>query len=235
MDTKVTYGDESWHHVNTITSGSIEEVPDEVIKLLVGNRYYWTLKKTLCRERRFFRDFLSSASKRATYKGYYFVDVDGPLFEHVLRYLRHGVYPLIYDTGTGHNLSTYAALLPVAEYLGVNKLATWLREQRYFDAVTTVSSHYPLELEPGQILPSEVSRSCQSRELHFHHGSKQVYKCPKGISVHQFPAECGKKCEKAKTPDTKIWEEEDVIVVDATWTTQKLNPEHCYAHARSAV
>ncbi|KAK4175417.1 hypothetical protein QBC36DRAFT_216321 [Triangularia setosa] len=48
-----------------------------------------------------------------------FVDSDPDVFQHVLQYLRRGVFPLIHDQKKGHNYKLYADILAEARYFSI--------------------------------------------------------------------------------------------------------------------
>ncbi|KAL9577224.1 MAG: hypothetical protein Q9212_006502, partial [Teloschistes hypoglaucus] len=81
--------------------------------------------------------------------GSYHLDADPDIFAHVLRFLRHGLYPLAYDINRGHDFALYAAVRQLAEFLLVEKLAVWLREKRYLKAVRVEMSARVVEGEDG--------------------------------------------------------------------------------------
>ncbi|KAL8866719.1 MAG: hypothetical protein Q9174_006127, partial [Haloplaca sp. 1 TL-2023] len=76
------------------------------IVLQVGEQYFHTSKSTLDGS-----TFLHSLTERwAADKqpdGSFFLDQDPELFKHVLRFLRHGVFPLSYGNAKGHDFATY--------------------------------------------------------------------------------------------------------------------------------
>lgn len=77
--------------------------------------------------------------------GPYVIDADANLFEHVLRYLRRGVFPLFYEESKGHNFGLYLALLKEARYFKIKRLEQWLDKKRYLDTVKTEYSATELE------------------------------------------------------------------------------------------
>lgn len=83
----------------------------------------------------FFEALFAGKSGSALADGSFFIDCDGELFGHILRYLRTGVLPLFYDTTNGHDFAQYHVLLGEAEYFGIDRLCKWLRSKRYLDAV----------------------------------------------------------------------------------------------------
>ncbi|KAL8696234.1 MAG: hypothetical protein Q9201_007760 [Fulgogasparrea decipioides] len=72
--------------------------------------------------------------------GSYFLDADPAVVKHILRFLRHGVYPLCYDIAKGHDFALYAAIHRQADFLLIEKLTSWLGDQQYFKAVTVERS-----------------------------------------------------------------------------------------------
>jgi hypothetical protein len=89
---------------------------DTPIHLQVGGRRFTTTKETLTEESAFFSSLLSGRWENALEDGSYFIDADPVLFEHILRYLRRGVFPLFFDTAKGHDPYLYLALLEEARY-----------------------------------------------------------------------------------------------------------------------
>ncbi len=84
------------------------------ITLQVGERQFITMAETMTQESAFFAALLSERWDNADADGSYFIDADPDLFEHILRYLRRGVFPIFYDNVKGHNHALYLALLQEA-------------------------------------------------------------------------------------------------------------------------
>ena len=72
------------------------------ITLQVGARCFITTHETLVAESGFFASLLSGRWDNAAEDGSHFVDADANLFEHILRYLRRGVFPFFYEKSKGH-------------------------------------------------------------------------------------------------------------------------------------
>ena len=118
-----------------MASPSPSPPPDRRLTLQVGERTFTNTPSTLS-ESTFFTSLLSSRwISNALPDGGYFIDADPILFEHILRYLRRGIYPLFYSPDKGHDYALYAALLEEARYFGICRLQTWLEEKRYRNAV----------------------------------------------------------------------------------------------------
>lgn len=67
------------------------------VVLQVGERRFVTTSDTLIQGSGFLRSLFSGRWDNAQDDGSHFVDADGDLFVHVLRYLRRGVFPLFYN------------------------------------------------------------------------------------------------------------------------------------------
>ncbi|RAL06902.1 uncharacterized protein BO97DRAFT_447229 [Aspergillus homomorphus CBS 101889] len=81
--------------------------------------------------------------------GSYFIDADPDLFEHLLRYLRRGIFPIFYDRQKGHDYPKYFALLEEAKYFGIGELVTWLENGTYLRAVDI--GYQPISTEISQL------------------------------------------------------------------------------------
>ena len=68
-----------------------------IIALQVGERRFTTTRDTLMAESDFFASLLSGRWNNAMKNGAYFIDADANLFDHILRHLRRGAFPLFFD------------------------------------------------------------------------------------------------------------------------------------------
>ncbi|PWY86596.1 hypothetical protein BO94DRAFT_597322 [Aspergillus sclerotioniger CBS 115572] len=110
--------------------------PEGQIVLEVGGQTFKTLRETLVHQSTFFASLLSGRWNSKSPDGSYYVDADPNLFEHVLRYLRRGVFPIFYDYDKcRHDYHMYLALLGEARYFGIHSLGDWLKNEGYHDAV----------------------------------------------------------------------------------------------------
>ncbi|KAI4121312.1 MAG: hypothetical protein LQ338_006443 [Usnochroma carphineum] len=128
--------------------------------------------------------------------GSYFLDADPEVFKHVLRFLRHGVYPLCYNIAKGHDFAMYTAIHKQADYLMLDTLAEWLSKRLYLQAITVETSAHVVEDEDG------LSGKHDSDTLVQYHPfwrTKKKYVCPRGIAVHyDNPGRCGRACQQAQ-------------------------------------
>ncbi|KAF3031155.1 hypothetical protein E8E11_000733 [Didymella keratinophila] len=110
---------------------------DDAFVINVGGRPFTTLKSTL-EQSPYFANMLSPRwAESTTYhvNGAPFVDRSPLLFEHILDFLRSAAPPIFWTRTNGFDLPLYASLLREAEYLQVEALATWIRnEQIYSDS-----------------------------------------------------------------------------------------------------
>ena len=128
--------------------------------------------------------------------GSYFIDANPKIFQHVLNFLRHRVYPLCYDKAKGHDFATYALIQKQADYFGVQKLVTWLRKILYLQAITiTVTARIVEGVD-------EIGGRNTSNDKISHYPTWKTvkkYVCPRGISKHcDNPRGCGFQCRKAR-------------------------------------
>lgn len=184
------------------------------VDLQVGERHFTTLTSTLSDGSSFFASLLSDRWEDSrSNDGSYFIDADPDLFAHILRYLRRGVLPLIYDKSHGFDYAFYQALQEEALYFGIEPLHQWVKEKGYLRAVTT---QYSVEEVKGPgIFQGDYNAAVDGtteRSYHPSWGTEMVYKCPRDIFLHhENPSACGRACEKAKTPDMSDYVKRDVL------------------------
>lgn len=180
------------------------------VTLQVGERRFITSRETLVRESGFFASLLSGRWESELLDGSYFVDADPGLFEHILRYLRRGVFPIFYDVQKGHDHPLYLALLEEARYFQIDRLQDWLGNKRYLQALTVKSSVVELDekLKPKDFMATELSESAPTT-LHIGWEKRNVYVCPRGIHVHRGKhEECGRKCRNLRHDTGFIYDKE---------------------------
>lgn len=184
---------------------------DRKITLQVGERRFVTTRETLVDESGFFASLLSGQWNDKQEDGSYFIDADSGLFEHVLRYLRRGVFPVFYDKIKGHDHHLYLALLEEAKFFQIMQLEEWLEKKQYLHALKIKYS--ATEVEGTQDL--QIPRSTDM-DLNFYPawGTRKVYICPQGFYVHRGkPHACGRDCKKAQGDADDTYEEEPVLRV----------------------
>lgn len=105
-----------------------------IVRLQVGETAFVTTHHTLCKESTFFQSLLSDRSQQLP-NGAYFVDADPQLFTHILRYLRHGIYPVSFTPSEGHDHATYLGVKRLATDLAIERLAKWIADKQYEAAI----------------------------------------------------------------------------------------------------
>ena len=109
-----------------------ETAASERIQLQIGESTFSTTKATIAESL-----VLSTlVSLPPPEEGPYFIDADPALFQHVLRYLRTGMFPIFYDPDKGHDECLYLALLNQALFYQIDRLRDWIAGKSYLDAVT---------------------------------------------------------------------------------------------------
>src|SRR4051812_26960470 len=106
--------DETSKPVDTAQESAPSLIANGRIDLQVGERRFTTTKDTLTTESGFFSSLLSGRWDNTLEDGSHFIDADPALFQHILRYLRRGVFPLFFDLEKGHDYSLYLSLLEEA-------------------------------------------------------------------------------------------------------------------------
>lgn len=190
------------------------------ITIQVGERRFVTTSTTLTEESRYFASLLSGRWSSSTQAdGSYFVDADAVVFEHVLRYLRHGIFPVFYDRSKGHDYSLYQALLGQARYFQIAQLEKWLEDKTYLKAIEV--THSLAQIEYPDAAAGIVSTADTEVEYHPEWRTKKVYICPRGIYVHRGkPDVCGIACRRARgDADDEFVDEQELKIVRITKKT----------------
>lgn len=189
-------------------------VDDQNVKLQVGERHFETTKLTL-EEAGFFRtQFKGVWLHNARPDGSFYVDKDGDLFEHILRYMRSLVLPIFYDKVKGHDEVLYSHILEEAKFYGIDRLEKWIRERGYLQAVKVTTSIRVTDYIHSQLfvgVPQTFGNSESSSELEIRHypvwTHRKVYICPRRIAVHMGDSSrCGRQCNNAKRGEDEIKE-----------------------------
>ncbi|GAB1316388.1 hypothetical protein MFIFM68171_06598 [Madurella fahalii] len=112
--------------------------PAEQITLDVSGQRFITAIPTLAEKSQYFRDFFRGDWRAALRDdGTVFVDSDPEVFQHIVKYLRRGIFPLSYDQKKGHNYKLYADILAEARHFRIPKLERWLTDQLYLNCITS--------------------------------------------------------------------------------------------------
>ena len=152
--------------------------------------------------------------------------MDGDVFEHVLRYLRHETMPLFYDDGKGHEYGLYLAVLEQARFFGVEPLQKWLEEQKYLQAVKVVYSARELGGLGGGGDVAGLTGSHVKFEHHVAWKTTKVYLCPRGIPVHRGDrSACGRLCRNAQGDADDEYEDEVVLKILEVRKVTTLDPK----------
>ena len=188
--------------------------PTMPLTLKVGEQKFLTLPRTLREGSHFFASLLSGRwDNDLQADGSYFIDADPTAFAHVLRYLRHGILPLFYNTTTNnHNHALYLPVLEQARYFQIPRLQAWIENKEYLQAVKT--THEITTFEDERVPYLETTASDVQIERHVAWGTKKVYICPRGIFSHRGnPHGCGRACRSAQGDSELEYEDENVLRV----------------------
>lgn len=99
-----------------------------IVRLQAGETAFVTTHHTLCKVSTFFQSLLSDRSQQLP-NGTYFVDADPELFAHILRYLRHGIYPVSFTSSQDHEHGTCLGVKRLATDLGIERLAKGIADK----------------------------------------------------------------------------------------------------------
>lgn len=168
----------------------------EPIVLQVGEQRFLTSRDTLSRSHHLHALASGRWDSNTQSDGSFFIDADPEIFKHILRFLRHGVYPLCYDKAKGHDFAMYAAIQKQADYLVIPKLVKWLSQGQYTSAITTATMAQIVE---GVDKLDGTNDSGSKISYHPTWRTVKKYVCPRGITVHYGNAwRCGRDCGKAQ-------------------------------------
>ncbi|KAI9892622.1 MAG: hypothetical protein M1814_001315 [Vezdaea aestivalis] len=170
--------------------------PDAMITLQMGDKIFRTLESTLIEESHFFRSLLSGRwTTPKTPSNALLIDGDPEIFNYILRYLRRGTYPILYDQTRGFDYGLYRAILDEAKYFGVEKLCDWIQSKKFESAVKITYSWQTYEATSGNIDGNgSEPKTFQQTQM-----SRRVYQCPRGIAVHHGdPQRCGRVCNNTR-------------------------------------
>ncbi|KAI4859087.1 BTB/POZ protein [Hypoxylon rubiginosum] len=203
------------------------------VTLQVGERRFTTLRDTLRSESSYFAARLSSRWNDTDEDGSYFIDADPAMFEHVLRYLRSGNFPVFFNASTQtFDHAKYISLLSEARYFGIPRLEEWIEKDRYLDIVqikksTTVVPDIDL-LESGCL--NKTMRANTRIDFSITWDTERVYVCPRNILAHSGDqTKCGQACEKARARvgDGVTFEDRPFLRAVITETKMSLNLAAC--------
>ena len=178
--------------------------PDPEIVLRIGGQRFHTRRSTLVEGSPFFTSFFSETWRNPqSSDGTYFLDADPNLFPHILAYMRRGVLPIFYDPARGFDFARYRELHSKAEYFLVRGLAKWIQQQSYLKTIRDEYTITSITRDSNQLDEESVHnvRAESNSQLTFHpsHGTRTVYKCPRGISLHHDNrSACGRACYNAR-------------------------------------
>ncbi|KAL2123496.1 hypothetical protein VTJ04DRAFT_3951 [Mycothermus thermophilus] len=201
------------------------------IRLRVGGRIFTTLKATLL-ESRFFEILLGDRWDKGTQDEALFIDADPDLFEHILNYLRRGVFPLFYDAQKGFDYARYTALLGEARYFGISRLERWISQKKFLEAMRVV--HIAEEYDEP---PSRASYPAGTTITHCtaSWSKREVYVCPRDIEVHRgHPEKCGRRCHQERGDAPEKYETEDYVRVFLVRQEVVFYPEACMSRSIGA-
>ena len=174
--------------------------------------------------------------------GSYFIDADPDIFEYVLRYLRHGLFPLFYDKSKGHDYHRYLAVLErkLIELCftpaGGRPIVSIRRFQWSLTSLSLESRYLQINALERWIREKTYLKAVRT----FHRASvmedienisrphgvevdvkyypawkeERVYICPRGISLHRGnPRACGRLCRNAQGDTEPEFVDESVLKV----------------------
>lgn len=130
------------------------------------------------------------------------IDFEPEHFEHVLRYIRSGLYPIFYNDVSGHDVPRYLIVKTCAQQYGVKKLVDWITNKKYEAVVEKQYTTRWIQQKQHMIAPLKIVPSDETLTFFPISHIEQVYTCPRGIPVHRGDySKCGQACSKAENRD----------------------------------
>lgn len=206
--------------------------PSQDIFVNVAGKLYRTTRAVLTKSP-FFRYHLTIPSSRDS-DGALVVNADPEIFEYILQYLQHGVYPLFIDPTGHHDIPKYLACAREARYFHLDRLVDWLEQGRYAAAYRIELSHRILRGEgPDNECPPTPAVSWEGSILSVtlseastvDWGKHLVALCPRGVKEHRGRKdECWKSCFKGR--EVPSWEHDVIPYPVFSLTVKKLIIDH---------
>lgn len=184
--------------------------PREKVTLQAGHRFFHTKIDTLVQRSRYFQDlFYGELPVEKQQDGSIFLDVDPNVFEHLLRYMRHGLFPLAFSQKDGHDYKLYADILKEALKFQLPLLCDWLKGEYYHKCVSWRVSSKVQNMEDGIFAADNSYSTIQF--LPFKELERKIYICPREIPSHRDrPERCGRACFRALGNNEPAYEKEKV-------------------------
>ncbi|KAL9576942.1 MAG: hypothetical protein Q9212_006700 [Teloschistes hypoglaucus] len=194
-------------------------LPFSPLILQVGSERFFTTIETLSRSPLFKVKLQDGWRFKKQVDGSYFLDADPEIFAHILRFLRHGIYPLAYDSVKGHDFGMYAAISRLADVYHVKKLSVWLKEQRYLEVIRTETSTRIAQEEVNKeegLVPSNIGNRTSNANVKFQYFPSfnilEKYVCPRGVKEHyDNPEGCGEACKQVQGDKEDEYEDTGVM------------------------
>lgn len=194
------------------------------ICMQVGERRFTTTINTLTDQSAYFRALFASRGKNMPAELHFFLDLDGDVFTHILRYLRNRVFPVFYDNAKGHDHSLYAMLLGQARFLQIPQLEQWLTAKTYLEVITVTSMITEIEFNGLFVTKTGIDTKVEFCS----HVRTRGYVCPRGIAGHMGkPENCGSKCNNARANYVDKNEDETSAAMFMTQAKIEFNQELC--------
>ncbi|KAL2270524.1 hypothetical protein VTJ83DRAFT_2708 [Remersonia thermophila] len=204
---------------------------DKPVTLRVGDRTFTTIKSSLTGESDFFAALLSGRWDNALEDGSYFIDADPDMFQHILNYLRRGVFPLFYDEAKGFDYARYVSLLAEARYFQIRRLESWISNKGFLDAIQVIRTTQIHDDAP----PVDVTSANTTVTYDVAWATRKVYICPRWILEHRGHREkCGRRCHNARN-GANDHEEEIYPRFSVTKKVVTFQPSNCVAPEPEAV
>lgn len=198
----------------------------------VAGKLYRTTRAVLTKSP-FFRYHLSNPVSRDM-DGAVVVNADPELFENILQYLQHGVYPLFVSPAGQHDVFKYLTLAREARYFHLERLVGWLEQGRFAQAYRVEFSQRLIRADeigdkagtaPKVFWDSNVLSMVLSEARSVEWGKHMIALCPRGVAGHRGRRnECWKVCFMGR--NTPVWEYDVVPYPMFTLVTKTLVINH---------
>lgn len=195
----------------------------ERVTLEIGGRQFQTIVGTLTHRSEYFKAAFSGryAIKKEGHDSS-FIDADPALFDHILRYLRRGIFPLVYDKTKGHDYALYTQILEEAKYFQCPTLIVWLEDSCYHKCISW-NVNMKLSDAPDGRTHGDSKVESLPPIPHVMETDK-IYLCPRGIYKHKGDeGACGRQC-KLVQGDNEV----EYVTQQATTTWVTAEREICF-------